>query len=95
MKLLTEDYENKDIEFVSISIDEVKDKNKWLAMLDDKEMEGIQLFADKDWKSDFVTSYAIEGIPRFILIDKEGKIVSADAERPSNPKLREELDQLL
>lgn len=95
LKLLTKDYENKDIEFVSISIDEVKDKNKWLSMLDDKEMEGIQIFADKDWKSDFVTAYAIEGIPRFILIDKEGNIVSADVERPSNPLLREKLDQLL
>lgn len=95
LKELTKEYEGKDIKFVSISIDEVKDKNKWLAMMDEKEMEGVQLFADKDWSSDFVTAYAIEGIPRFILIDKEGNIVSADVERPSNPKLKEKFDQLL
>lgn len=95
LKELTKEYEGKDIEFVSISIDEVKDRNKWLAMMDEKEMDGVQLFADKDWSSEFVKEYAIEGIPRFILIDKEGNIVSADVERPSNPILKEKFDQLL
>ena len=95
LKELTEEYAGKDIEFVSISIDEVKDRTKWLAMMDDKEMEGVQLFADEDWSSSFVQEYAIEGIPRFILIDKVGNIVSADVERPSNPKLKEKFDQLL
>ena len=95
LKELTSDYKGKDIAFVSISIDESKDYDKWIAMLADKEMEGIQLFSDKDWKSDFVQAYAIEGIPRFILIDKDGKIISADAARPSDPKLREEFNTLL
>ena len=39
---------------------------KWLA---DKELGGIQLFADKSWKSKFVKDYVIQGIPRFILIN--------------------------
>lgn len=95
LKQLIEDYKGMDIEFVSISIDESKDYAKWLAMLDDKEMEGVQLFSDKDWSSDFVKAYDIEGIPRFILIDKEGNIVTADAARPSDPKLREKIDELL
>ncbi len=95
LKELTSDYKGKDIAFVSISIDERKDYDKWIAMLADKEMEGIQLFADKDWKSDFVQAYAIEGIPRFILIDKDGKIISADEARPSEPKLREKFNELL
>jgi len=95
LKELTTEYKGKDIAFVSISIDEVKDYDKWIAMMAEKEMEGIQLFADKDWKSDFVQAYAIEGIPRFILIDKEGKIISADASRPSDPKIREEFNSLL
>ena len=95
LKQLTEEYAGKDIEFVSISIDVVKDREKWLAMLDEKEMDGIQLFADNDWKSEFVQEYAIEGIPRFILIDKEGNIVSADESRPSDPALKQKFDKLL
>ena len=53
----------------------------------EKQLGGIQLFADNDWNSQFVKEYAIDGIPRFILIDPNGYIVSADAPRPSDPKL--------
>lgn len=95
LKELTSNYEGKDIAFVSISIDEQKDYEKWLAMLNEKEMEGFQLFADKAWASSFVKDYAIQGIPRFILIDKDGVIISADADRPSNPELPEILNGLL
>jgi thiol-disulfide isomerase/thioredoxin len=95
LKALTQEMEGEDIAFVSISIDEQKNYDKWTAMLDDKEMEGIQLFSDKDWSSDFVKAYAINGIPRFILIDKDGVIISADAARPSDPALKEQLNELL
>ena len=87
-------YHGKNIEFVSISIDEKKDFEKWKEMVATKELKGIQLFADADWKSEFVKNYAIDGIPRFILLDAEGKIVNADAPRPSDPKLKEVLTEL-
>lgn len=84
LKELEKEYHSNNIEFVSISIDKMKDKEKWVKMIQEKELKGVQLFSDKDWKSDFVTGYGIEGIPRFILIDAEGNIVSADAPRPSS-----------
>lgn len=80
-------YHGKNIEFVSLSVDALKDHDKWKAMVADKELKGIQLFADKSWNSDFVKDYLIKGIPRFILIDTEGNIVSSNAPRPSSPKL--------
>ena len=94
LKQLTEEYAGKDIEFVSISIDVAKDREKWLAMIDEKEMDGIQLFADSDWKSEFVQAYKINGIPRFILIDPAGNIISADAPRPSSKGLIALFDEL-
>jgi hypothetical protein len=51
--------------------------------------------ADNNWKSKFIEDYAIMGIPRFILIDPKGNIVSADAPRPSDPMLRKTLDGLM
>ena len=33
--------------------------------------------------------YEVREIPRFILIDKNGKMVSYNAIRPSDPKLKE------
>jgi len=83
LKEMEKAHHGKNIEFVSISIDKQKDIEKWEKMVAEKELKGVQLFSDKDWKSDFVKEYAIEGIPRFILVNDEGKIVSADAPRPS------------
>ncbi len=95
LKEVEKDYHNKNVEFVSISIDESKDYDKWKAMVSEKELGGVQLMADKNWKSKFVEDYAILGIPRFILIDPQGNIVSADAPRPSDPELRKTLDGLM
>ena len=88
-------YHGKNIEFVSISVDTKRDYQTWKKMVADQSLGGIQLIADKDWKSDFVTSYGINGIPRFILIDPQGNVVDADAPRPSSPALVTKLDKLL
>lgn len=90
-----EAYHGKNIEFVSISVDVMKDHDKWAKFVTEKNLGGIQLLADKDWKSDFVQGYKINGIPRFILISPEGKIVNADAPRPSSPELVTLLDSLV
>jgi thiol-disulfide isomerase/thioredoxin len=82
LKQLEELYRNKDIEFVSISIDQPKDEEKWRKMVVEKELKGIQLIADDAWKSLFVKDYVIQGIPRFILLDKKGNIISPSAPRP-------------
>lgn len=95
LKKVEEQFHNENIEFVSTSIDELGSRDKWFDMVNDKELGGMQLMADKAWKSDFVQAYGIDGIPRFILIDPDGNIVSADAPRPSNPKLVELLESEL
>jgi thiol-disulfide isomerase/thioredoxin len=95
LKEIEKKYHGKNIEFVSISIDTKKDYDKWKNFVKEKELGGVQLFADNDWNSKFVTDFGITGIPRFILIDPKGNVVNANAERPSSPKLQEELDKLL
>ncbi|MEO8254596.1 MAG: TlpA disulfide reductase family protein [Flavobacterium sp.] len=87
LKEVEKKYHGKNIEFVSISLDEKKNYTKWKTMIKDKELSGIQLLADNNFLSSFVEDYKIEGIPRFILIDPQGNIVDADAPRPSDQKL--------
>jgi len=87
LKKVEKQYHNKNIEFVSISIDVEGKYDAWKKMVTDKALSGVQLLADKNWKSDFVAAYEIKGIPRFILIDPNGDIVSANAPRPSSPDL--------
>lgn len=94
LKKVEKKYHGKNIEFVSISIDQKDAYETWKSMIKNRELGGIQLMADAAWKSQFVTDYAIEGIPRFILIDPNGKIVNADAPRPSSPKLIELFNEL-
>ncbi len=94
LQKVEEQYHGKNIEFVSLSIDAKKDYDKWRKMVEEKKLGGIQLFADNDWNSKFVTDYAIEGIPRFILVDPNGNIISADAPRPSDPKLIQKFTEL-
>jgi len=94
LKEIEKSYHGKNIEFVSISVDKAKGHESWLKMVKDKELKGIQLFSDKDWDSDFVQGYLIKGIPRFILIDPKGDIVSANAPRPSDSKLIDLLNEL-
>ncbi|QAA81509.1 TlpA family protein disulfide reductase [Aequorivita sp. H23M31] len=95
LKEREKEYQSKNIEFVSISIDEPKDYDKWKNMVTEKSLAGVQLMADNNWNSEFVKDYGILGIPRFILLDPDGNIVSADAPRPSDPMLKKTLDALL
>ena len=95
LEKLMEKYKDKNIAFISISIEKRKDYIKWERMVIKENMKGIQLIADNDWKSGFIVDYAIHGIPRFILIDPKGIIIDASAEKPSDPALAAKLDQLL
>lgn len=95
LKALEQKFHDKDIVFVSISIDKAKDKDKWKAMIEKKELAGVQLFADNDWNSQFVKDYGIQGIPRFILVGKNGEVINASADRPSSSTIEDVLNELV
>lgn len=102
LKALEKEYHGKNIQFVSLSIDDDrshggswdKARENWKAMVTDKELGGIQLFAPKGWQSQFVQDYKIKGIPRFLLIDPNGNVVSPDAPRPSSASIKELFTEL-
>ncbi|MBK0368315.1 redoxin domain-containing protein [Flavobacterium sp. SE-1-e] len=95
MKKLEEDYHGKNIVFISLSLDKAKDTQKWKDFVKSEDLKGIQLMADKDFGSAVAKNYDVNAIPRFLLFDTKGNIINADAMRPSNPELREQLDKLL
>jgi thiol-disulfide isomerase/thioredoxin len=94
LKEVEKKYHGKNIEFVSISIDDKKDYETWKNFVTEQQLGGIQLYADNAWQSQFAKDYVIDGIPRFILIDTEGNIVSGDAPRPSDEKLIDLFNEL-
>ncbi len=93
LKKLEKAFHWKKVHFVSISVDE--NEAAWKKMVKEKKLGGIQLHADKAWSSDFVKAYKINGIPRFILLDKKGNIITADAPRPSSDKIKPLLKEWL
>lgn len=87
LKKLEKEFEgNTDIVFMGVSVDKAKDKEKWKKMLDDQQMVGVQLFADGFSK--IAQDYQISAIPRFMVFDKKGNIVSTNSPRPSDPQLK-------
>lgn len=95
LKKVEEEFHNKNIVFLSLSIDKITDTEKWKNFVKEKSLGGVQLLADKDWSSSFVQALDINSIPRFILVGPDGKIVNADAPRPSSPALTDKLKELL
>ena len=82
MKELEKKMRKKKIVFVSLSCDE--NPSVWKEMVKKEKLGGIQLHMGRDMK--FREAYGITAIPRFILLDKEGKIVNATMTRPSDPQ---------
>ncbi len=89
LKVIEEEYRGKNIQFVSISFDKAADLEKWRKYVIDNKLDGIQLIADQTAHDILSEVFYISLIPRFILLDPEGKVVSANAARPSSPTLKE------
>ncbi|WP_435263550.1 TlpA family protein disulfide reductase [Tenacibaculum sp. nBUS_03] len=78
---------NDELQIISISTD--RKLEEWKKYITENSIKGMQLYSGAN--SDFVKFYDIGSLPRFILLDKQGKIISPDEIRPSNPELLEKL----
>ena len=63
-------------------------------MIEKKNLTGIQLFS-KESNGEFFEKFMFNSAPRYILIDKEGKIIESHAGKPSDQKLIDEIERLL
>ena len=88
LQQLETDYHDKNITFMSVSVD--TDKEAWKKMVAEKELGGVQVWAD-GW-SKITKDYAIFSIPRFMLFSAEGNVISTNSARPSSDEIRGLLD---
>lgn len=79
LKALAEKFQDAHIVFLGLSVD--SDKSKWEDMVRGGGLCGVQLHLGS--QSAFQKAYNVEGIPHFILLDKEGRIISNDMSKPS------------
>lgn len=82
LQKLEQKYKGRNIEFVSISIDNTV--APWIKMVKNDNMTGLQLWGGPN--APICKDYGITEIPRFILIDPEGNMVDSNMSRPSAPE---------
>lgn len=93
-KKLHDEYALKGINFLYVSIDDnVIAWEKASKQMRLTESESYLLPNSK--QSEIAKKFKINSIPRYIIIDKNGKVINRDAPRPSDPKIRELFDTLL
>lgn len=83
---------NPKIRFVSVSVD--NNVQSWKAMIAKDKPQWTQLIAT-DKTSKLGTLYHIDGIPRFMMFDKQGRIITINAPRPSEDNIYEFIDKNL
>lgn len=90
LKALAQKFAGRNIVFLGLSVD--KDRAAWEEALRSGELPGTQLLLGPG--SDFQQDYEVEGIPRFILLDPEGRIVDPNMLRPSSGEIERVLGEL-
>lgn len=85
-------FEDKDIVFLTLSCDRFR--KVWKKYCQEHNMKGGNHYNIQD-KQGLMDLYAIRTIPRFILLDPEGELLSANFFDPSNPKFERTLLHLL
>ena len=90
IKTLEKKY-GEQIQFASVNLD--TNREKWLKAVDEEKLDGHVLYADGNFKNPFPAHYNIVAIPRFMLIDADGNIISNNTPKPSaDDQIRELFD---
>ena len=91
-KLVSRYKGNSRLRFVSISVDE--NKEAWLKKLAADKPAWAQYNIPKAEQNACNEAYGISGIPRFMVFDKQGKMLVASAKRPSDEEIKTFFDSL-
>lgn len=83
---------NPDIAYVFISMDKTADK--WKSGIEKYELKGDNFMANDQMKGVFAKAIDVDWIPRYIVLDKNGKIVLYRAIETDFDKINETLKEL-
>ncbi|MFT5715638.1 MAG: thiol-disulfide isomerase/thioredoxin [Flavobacterium sp.] len=83
---------NPDVDYVFISMDKTADK--WLTGIDKHELKGDHFMANDQQQGVFGNAIELDWIPRYIIVDKTGKIVLYRAIETDFDKINETLASL-
>ena len=87
IKKLRTHFPEEELRIVSLSIDNERDFSIWQNSIMNNYSEWEHYFIEDGMNSSIVEDYKIFIIPRYLILDKEGKILNERAYRPSDQKL--------
>ena len=83
---------NPEVEFVYFSMD--KTTEAWKNGIEKYEIKGNHYFIGNNWKNDFTSSIDLNWIPRYIILDQNGKIANYYAVNAEDPNVQATIDRL-
>ena len=92
-KSVVEKFSNND-EIVFLSLNFLDDQEQWLAHIRSKNPQGLHWKpASKEDEAKAYELFSLDAFPRYMIIGKNGKLISASGPTPSNPDLEKLLDK--
>ncbi len=81
------------IVFLYISIDD--NEATWKKAIEQNNLQGVNAISRGGWSSEVCKFFNITSIPRYMILNKSGKVVEQDAKRPADETLRDDLLKLM
>lgn len=90
---MNNDYKSDSIQFISISLD--KSLNEWKQSIIKHNFSGIQLSDLNGFYSLAAIYGKVLWVPKYVVVDQNGRVINYDAPQPTEPELKALLDNLL
>lgn len=85
---LEKELEGRGVAFLSVCMGVSIERGLWLELLKKDGLTGHHCFIDS-WTGEFARNYKITGVPRYMVFDRQGRVVSLNAPKPNKPGLKE------
>ena len=79
-------YKDKNFDVLGVSLDEARDRAKWVKAIRDDRLPWTQVAELKGWQSKAATAYFIKAIPQNFLVDPTGKIIAINLRGDALPE---------
>jgi len=81
------------IVFLYISIDD--NEAAWKKAIEQNSLQGVNAISRGGWSSEVCKFFNITSIPRYMILNKSGKVVEENAKRPADETLKDDLLKLM
>jgi hypothetical protein len=80
------DFTNDDVVFLNVNVHD--DMSNWKNFVTKEELPGLNIFATQEQSDSLYTAFNFNGIPHYVLIDKQGNIIDANADNSEKTQLK-------